>query len=435
MALASEELEAEEKGKVMEFFEEFLERVKWTPHWQVMVNTVEASPWHREANVAVHTEMTIAHYNKTFAHARTARQRTFTRLCLLFHDFGKPEAEETLEKKEEPGVFYRRYAGHEPISANEFMSFMCDHHSLRELFFKEGFSWVDLRAIKVAIEHHLPYGLKKEDKRIALRSHIAHSLGEFDDCYFDMLRSDAAGRISDDMPTKLQNVEDWIAEFAPLPVLPINPRERFDKLRHVKGSLKAIKNPGEDVQLILNGHERRQPVLVVPVGITGAGKSTWIKKLMDDQPNRFVVYEEDVLRVVYAMENFNEVDWQAWENMSIKERYDAAWKFCHLDPRSKFDAFAKADFIAALGSGKDVIVDKMNQGRKARTKLINEAKQRGFMVTSVEFFISEGEAKRRQRSRGDKAVPDYRVHQIAMQLETPWVGSEVDEFEIIPLDA
>jgi len=162
----------------MEFFEEFFQRVKSTPHWQVMVNTVEASPWHREANVAVHTEMTLAHYNKTFAHARTARQRTFTRLCLLFHDFGKPEAEETLEKKEEPGVFYRRYAGHEPISANEFMSFMCDHHSLRELFFKEGFSWVDLRAIKVAIEHHLPYGLKKEDKRIALRSHIAHSLGE-----------------------------------------------------------------------------------------------------------------------------------------------------------------------------------------------------------------------------------------------------------------
>ena len=41
-------------------FEMVEKALKSSDLWTVMVNTVEDSPWHREANVAVHTEMVVA---------------------------------------------------------------------------------------------------------------------------------------------------------------------------------------------------------------------------------------------------------------------------------------------------------------------------------------------------------------------------------------
>ena len=90
-----------------------------TPAWAQMMATVEASPWHREANVAVHTEMVLKEYVTNFAPHRSDDQNKIALLALLFHDTGKPAAEETLEKKDGSGT-YRRYAGHEQDSAITF---------------------------------------------------------------------------------------------------------------------------------------------------------------------------------------------------------------------------------------------------------------------------------------------------------------------------
>lgn len=381
------------------FFENFLIDVMDTPHWRVMENTVEDSPWHREANVAVHTLMTLDAYVRKFKSKRTERQQNITMLALLFHDFGKPEAEETLEKKEEPGVFYRRYAGHEPISGNEFMSFICDNDELRGRIFAQGLGWNDLRSIKFMIEHHLPYGLKNPQKRADLRQTIAQTLGEDEVCFWDMLRSDAAGRISDDHETKLENVETWINEFEPTTWKP----------RDFEG----------------------KPIMIVLVGVSGAGKSTFIKSLMHNDDEAIVVCEDDY-RLEYAEQHMNGVDLKARDEMTEAEWYDAAWKFCHMNPESKFDAFSKAKFEAAIATGKTVVLDRMNQGKKGRGKYIQAAKQKGYKIQSVEFMISESKAKERQRTRGDKRLPDYRVHQIVMQLETPWYGPEVDYFVVVP---
>ena len=379
----------------LEFFAQFKARIEQTPNWKTMENTVENSPWHREANVAVHTSMTIEKYIEMFSHTRTERQRTLTLMALLFHDFGKPEAEETLEKKEEPGVFYRRYAGHEPISGNVFLSFMCDNDELREMFFAQGFSWKDVRIIKVMIEHHLPYGLKNEQKRQKLAHMIDATLGIDEVCFYDMLRSDCHGRISDDHETKKQNVEDWIEGFQ-----------------------------------LVSFNERKIPAnapeLILMVGISGAGKSTFIKA-MDDL---FKVFSEDELRLQYAHANMPYEDYTALEVLTDAQKYDACWKYCHMHPDSKFDQYSARQFADLLETKATIVLDRMNQGRKARGKFIEAAKAKGYRIRSIEFFISESKAMARQKTRGDKSLSDYRVHQIAMQLETPWLGAEVDSFSI-----
>jgi predicted kinase len=360
-----------------------------------MQNTVENSPWHREANVAVHTDMTIEKYLAKFYHNRTERQRVLTLMALLFHDFGKPEAEETLEKKDEPGVFYRRYAGHEPISGNEFLSFMCDNHELRQLFFDQGFTWKDIRIIKVMIEHHLPYGLKNEQKRQKLKQMIEATLEGDETCFYDMLRADCHGRISDDHDAKKQAVEEWIENFQWV----------FYKERTIP---------------------KDAPELIVMVGISGAGKSTLIKTMDPD----WVVFSEDKLRMDYAFKEMPYSDYVEMEIMTEAEKYQHCWNFCHLNKESKFDQFSAAAFGKALESGKTVVLDRMNQGRKARGKFIEAAKAKGYKIRSIELYVSEATAKARQKTRADKKLSDYRVHQIAMQLETPWLGAEVDKFSI-----
>lgn len=385
----------------IEFFGMFGHAVRQTIHWRTMEKTVEDSPWHREANVAVHTQMTINEYMENFYAHRTERQRMLSLMALLFHDFGKPEAEEVLEKKEEPGVFYRRYAGHEPVSANEFMSFMCDHHELREMFFAQGYNWHDIRTIKVMIEHHLPYGLKNEQKRQNLAHMLDATFGEDKIAYFDMLRSDCWGRISDNHDEKKLNVELWI--------------ENFQLVKWKERDFKEY-----------------APSLIMVVGVSGAGKSTWINEFLTIDPT-YRVFSEDELRMEYAVTHLNEkFDIEEWSYMSKAERYQAAWNFCHLDKDSKYDQFAKAKYNELLASGSNIIVDRMNQGRKARGSYIQPAKDKGYVVTSVEFYISESTAKERQKTRGDKDLPPNRVHQIFMQLETPWMGPEVDGVLIIP---
>ena len=82
-------------------------------------------------------------------------------------------AEETLEAKDGSGRTYHRYAGHEQVSANEFISFLCEHEELTKKFFARGYGWDDVMKIKFMIEHHLPFGLKNPTKRQNLRNTVA----------------------------------------------------------------------------------------------------------------------------------------------------------------------------------------------------------------------------------------------------------------------
>ena len=82
------------------------EFIKWynnefhlDPLYVAMENTVEDSPWHRERNVGVHTDMVVSEYI-----ARNQSDWDIAILCgafaCAFHDVGKPDAMEEVFKED-----------------------------------------------------------------------------------------------------------------------------------------------------------------------------------------------------------------------------------------------------------------------------------------------------------------------------------------------
>jgi predicted kinase len=386
----------------IEFFRSFWNEVKQTPQWATMAATVEGSEWHREANVAVHTTMCIEHYIQNTAQHRTGREQLMTLMTLLFHDFGKPEAEETVERKDGSGTTYHRYAGHEPVSANEFISFVCDHETLMKRFFARGYGWPDIRKIKFMIEHHLPFGLKNVTKRQNLRNTVEETLGQDEQCFYDQLWSDCCGRISDNHQQKKIDCASWIEEFRAMPTT-------------------ATKEP-----------KAGAPVMYVLCGTVGAGKSTWMKKFQRlNAGSPMTVVSEDNYRMEFYELNLSNTERVRWFNDAPKSRYAEAWKYC-FDHSSDYDKYAKEQLRRAVESGQTLILDRTNQTRKSRGPWITAAKSKGYRIVAVEFYISEQVMHARQKTRPEKDVPYHRAHQIFMAMETPWLPIEIDEFEIVP---
>lgn len=196
----------------VQFFRGFLEHVSLTPEWAAMEVTVEGTPWHREANVAVHTLMTMQHYALNTAKQRTPRQQRLTLLALMFHDFGKPSSETTNEEGR------HRYTGHEQVSKELMYAFFKRHPALWSELSHYGYIHADLAAIADIVDHHLPYSWQKK-KLLKVKASLLKHLGEDMVVYTDVLRADCAGRMSDDHVTKIQTVEDWITHYEALVVI------------------------------------------------------------------------------------------------------------------------------------------------------------------------------------------------------------------------
>jgi len=183
---------------------------KQTPEWAAMVRTVENSPWHREANVAVHTQMLLDYYMANFFDHRNEKQRMLSLVGCLFHDVGKPPSE-ILKFSEERGN-YRAYHGHEQVSARMWVDYALSNRVLvTEL---TGFSLADISDVALMLEHHVPFALKDKQKRKALKDAFLNRMGPSGhQAWLDLLNSDQHGRISDDQPKKLADVAVWMAEW------------------------------------------------------------------------------------------------------------------------------------------------------------------------------------------------------------------------------
>lgn len=370
----------------------YIANFKTTSAWAQMMATVEASPWHREANVAVHTEMVLKEYVANFAPHRSDDQNKIALLALLFHDTGKPAAEETLEKKDGSGT-YRRYAGHEQDSAITFTECWLSDPVLRS------FVTVDeARKIRWIIEHHLPYGYKDRVKREDLRTAIAHTLREDEETFFDCLRSDCWGRISDDHQTKKQNVEDWIAEF-------------------------------KQVKLVTPKVDTKMGRCYVLIGPSGSGKSTWTKQHLR------------ACDKVLSLDQYRLHFWRDTQGPSGKPftnaatEYADAWSWCN-EREAEFRAYVdhQAKFVfetARIGHG-GVFIDNTNGSKKARARWVQAARNIGMKVVAVEFWNTLDMLVARQSTRGDKAVPESSVKQQYFAQTCAWLGSEVDEVIVVP---
>jgi len=363
---------------------QYIANFKATPFWAEMVRTVENSPWHREDNVGVHTEMCLEQYLTRFAPHRSERQNTIALIAILYHDVGKPDAEETLEKKDGSGT-YRRYAGHEQLSAVAFTDRWLQDHTLREVLSVE-----DARAVRFIIEHHLPYGLKDGAKRSALRTAMEHALREDVETFYDVLRSDAAGRTSDDHETKLQNVEDWIREFRTVP-------------------------------LVMNRIDTSMGKCYVMVGPSGSGKTTWMRKYLKAS-------DKVVSLDAYRLDFYDRI------TDDPKAAYRAAWQHC-VDNEKDFNAFVDAqvkstfrDLRITKGS---VFIDNVNSSRKTRARYIQEARNLGMKVVAVEFWNTLFTLILRQVERPDKQVPLSSVEKQLHAQTCTLKGSEVDEVIVV----
>lgn len=190
-------------------FDEFYGRFKSHPLWLAMERTVENSPWHREANVSVHTNMLLDWYKNYYLNIRTERQQLLSQISCLFHDVGKPPAE-IVKHSEERGT-YRAYHGHEQLSARLWVDYAYSNPAEIEFL---GLTPPIVSGIALMIEYHVPFALKDTMKRGALKTALITSLGEDGhQAWLDFLLCDQNGRISDDQPTKLAAVDVWMNEW------------------------------------------------------------------------------------------------------------------------------------------------------------------------------------------------------------------------------
>lgn len=370
----------------------YIEHFKTTPEWAKMVATVEASPWHREANVAVHTEMVLEQYMTRFYPMRSVKQNDIALIALLFHDVGKPAAEEVVTS--EARGTYRRYSGHEQDSAVAFTEHWLRDDALRSLL-----TVADARIVRWIIEHHLPYGLKDPHKVGAFRAAVEATMGTIEETFYDCLRSDGAGRISDDHEEKLSRVEDWIASFKATKPLKVQSKKPSTSIE-----------PGTAYVLI---------------GPSGSGKSTWMIEGIRS-------CDKVVSMDRYRLEYLAEVAGGAVKN--TPEFYAQAWELATSDGRLFEDfmsARIKDAFKTLAQTGGDTYIDNTNTSRKSRARWVQEARGAGMRVVGVEFWNPLQVVLDRQNTRADKRVPEQSVKSQHFAQTCAWLGSEVDEVIVV----
>lgn len=333
-----------------------------TPLYSAMERTTEDSPWHREANVAVHTNMVLAHFMSSSPDWRC--EELCCALALAFHDVGKPTAK--IECNSKTRGTYLRFSGHEQTSARLWEDYACNQWTtLRDSF---GLLPRHIYTIGWMIEYHKPWDIKKPEKlkKLALTINeitTAQSFGS-------VIMADTRGRIQDDRPTSMHQASNWVSDMEAL----------------TDNTIPRTINP-------------EMPELCVLIGPSGIGKSTWATNNTPDHEH----YSWDLLRL-------------AWYDTNVATAFQLS---CD---DSKFVSKTHAEFVRLLKSNKDIVVDNTNLGNKRRAFFITEAKKRGYRIRAVLFPVSCSIAIDRQASRGDKEVPMPVVVSQYMGMQYPLYG-------------
>ncbi len=342
---------------------------KLDPLYLRMMETVEASPWHRERNVAIHTDMVVSEYI-SWADKEWSEETLIGAVACAFHDTGKPAAR--VEKFKPERGKYNSFGGHEIISARLFEDyFMRNIERMFKLFRSRQLDLI--YKVEFVIEHHMPY--EQPDDKV---QDMATTVGVlFNESVFqNHLTADTHGRIADDHKDKIAKVDAWIDSF----------------------NMKIHKHVHRTEEL------RQEKTLILPIGPSGCGKSTLYKKLS-----------------VGA-----EVVHYSWDNLRL-EWYDSdyakAYQKSADDPH--FNARYMKVFKEHILSGKNIYVDNTNLSRKRRRPWITDARKHGYNVVAYVMPIALDTVLKRQKTRGDKDVPADAVRQHYMTLQCPLYG-EVD---------
>lgn len=342
------------------------------PMFLHMENTVEDSPWHREKNVLVHTDMVVANYIANMNYSWVSLLGAF---ASAFHDVGKPAAEEERTNKE-TNVIYRRYAGHEMISSRMWENWAVLNFQMLETEF--GFSLRDIYIVGWVIQNHLPFSIKKPDKKNRLRRTAAETIGI--DMFTMCLTADCFGRISDNHDDKKNDLQEWCSD-----------------LTFGKGYREEVHIPAEG-----------SPNCYVLIGAPGCGKSTWSTL----NASNFVHYHSlDQIRLEQYSSDYAEAF-----RLSCEDK--------------EFTRTSQADFMEKIKTGESVCVDNTNVSAKRRAFYVDNARRKGYAVTAVLFLADLDTLIGRQSSRSDKTVPDDAVRRLYENLQLPFYG-EFDTVEVV----
>lgn len=364
-------------------FIETYEQLKTTPLFQHLKYVKEDSPWHREANVFVHINMVVEEYIKLAPDIWTQFDFCAAMAC-AFHDIAKPLSHR-VKFKPERGV-YNAFHGHEQLSARMFEDYCLQTGFLSEL------NPYCLYAIEFLIENHIPWETKDKHKLRAMAL-TANRLFGSTVPFTNALMADTKGRISDDGPEKIAKSQAWCDSFNQL---------------------------GEQYRDVPLGFDTNDRLLLLPIGCSGSGKSSWVKQALSYYMHYSVkVYSLDEIRHRYYDPN----------------DYTAAFKASTLDPT--FESKAKQEFMA-LVKDKNVgciIVDNTNLTHKTRRFYIQNALAQGVKCAAVLFPVSLQQVIERQTSRTDKTVPIDAVKRQYMSIQLPMFSDDetgVCEVVVIP---
>jgi predicted kinase len=334
---------------------------KTDPLYIAMENTVEASPWHRERNVGIHTDMVVTQYLST-NHGPFDVRGAFG--C-AFHDVGKPPCE-ILKYREDRGQ-YRAYHGHELRSAR-----MWEDWAVKNwVFLQKEFKFVpeDIYTIGWMIEHHVPWATKRDEKLNAFAATNYETLG-LESTWYDMLLADQTGRISDDSHQRLEQCTDWIDDMA----------DRTMRAQHRY----RTHDSGKFVYML--------------IGAPGTGKSTARENIGGD-----ITICMDDLRLEWYSSDYDEA--------FVKQKAD-----------KKFNAKVDKVYVDALNNHNHVVLDNTNTSTKARKRWLAPARARDFKLIAIVFPVDLDTILARQKTRTDKQIPNDVVVNMYNRLSLPMYG-------------
>jgi len=366
------------------------------PLYLKMVQTVENSPWHRERNVAVHTDMVVGQYLSIMPDEWNQNAHLAGAFACAFHDVGKPDKEE-VKFKEERGE-YRAYNGHETYSARLWEDYAASN--FEQLRSKFGMGPLSIFRTGFLIEHHLPWGITRPEKRLMLARTLEKFIPiHYQDIFSAVLIADQWGRISDDETEKKKKALIWLKDF----------KEVF---------YTAYGENFVDYKLEENT-EKPKKILYLPIGPSGCGKTSYRNKLDDEKESPLQYYSWDQLRLDMYISDQDKI-------VHPHELYTLAFQRSCDDP--EFSQKVQRKFIDLIKLGDDIYVDNTNTSRKRRAFFVQEARRHGYHIVGILFPLSLEELKTRQEGRGDKNIPFAVSYKQYMSIQLPQIG-EVDEIK------